>query len=223
MASRMSRRLSATGVSPRASARRAAASSTGSLMAALFKLAGQDSKAAGRPVVTRPDHRLAAAERYAAACAKGLENVIWRPNGERNVDLVQHVSGQCLRMNGDQQGAAQRLRKTDVRLAPRGGKQVVRFVDDQPVWTPSLRSQLLHVRQQFGEKGGPLLYAQGQQVDDHALGGILKDADYLADAWGAVWSADGNGDLQVVIVTFGINDAELVAVLMEPLQNSSGE
>src|SRR5207249_11858075 len=79
------------------------------------------------------------------------------------------------------------------------------------------------MRQQFGEKGGPLLHAQGQQVDDHALGGILKDADYLADAWGAVWSADGNGDLQVVIVTFGINDAELVAVLMEPLQNSSGE
>src|SRR5207248_6042431 len=79
------------------------------------------------------------------------------------------------------------------------------------------------MRQQFGEKGGPLLHAQGQQVDDHALGGILKDADYLADAWGAVWSADGNGDLQVVIVTFGINDAELVAVLMEPLENSSGE
>ena len=90
-------------------------------------------------------------------------------------------------------------------------QQVVRLVDHQPVRPAGLRPQAGEVGHELGEEGGPLVQPEAERVDDHVRAGIGKQPEDLLLLRRRRAAADRDGVAEVLVVAFGIEDAELEA------------
>jgi hypothetical protein len=102
-------------------------------------------------------------------------------------------------------------------------QKVVGLVDDHPVGAAHPGAQLLQVEHQRFEVGGPIGQRDAQQVHRGVLVGRGQNLHHLGDR-GRVLGVPQRGNVgQVGEVPLGIDDAELVALLGELLDETAGQ
>ena len=108
--------------------------------------------------------------------------------------------------------------------APTRGQQVVGLVHDQPVRPAGPRPHLLQARQQRQEERRPVRERQADQVDHRVLvrGSSAAAAPRRRRGRAARVPSD-DGLANVLVVPFGVDDAELVSRLGQPLQQAGGQ
>ena len=100
---------------------------------------------------------------------------------------------------------------------------MVGLVNDDPVWPAGGRPQFLELRQQGVEEGWPALERNAEQVDNHVLSGLREHVKHFGDTRLALRVAQHDRLCQLRIITFRVDDAELVLALCETLEHASGQ
>ncbi len=85
-----------------------------------------------------------------------------------------------------------------------------------------LRPQVLQARQQRQKEGRPVLQRLADQVDDGVLRGIFEQPDHLVHDGRLLVRAQGHRVFEGFVIAFGIDDAELIALLVQPLEDAGG-
>ena len=87
------------------------------------------------------------------------------------------------------------------------------LVHHHPVRPAGSSSQLVHAREELLEEFGALRKPESEEVDGHVFVRTLEDAHHLADGWWPVGRSNRHGHGEVVVVSLGIDDAELVPLV----------
>jgi hypothetical protein len=61
---------------------------------------------------------------------------------------------------------------------------------------------------------------KSEQIDHDLLRGMLQELEYFLHAWWPVTVADDDGAREILVVTLGIDEAELESLLCQALQES---
>src|SRR5262245_50160318 len=97
------------------------------------------------------------------------------------------------------------------------------FVDHDPMWPAAARPQLLESRQQLLEERRPIGDSYAQQAYDRVLVGFLQQIHDCVDAGLALGVAEGHSARERLVVALRVDDAELVALFSQALQDRGRE
>src|SRR5262245_40505218 len=96
----------------------------------------------------------------------------------------------------------------------------MRCGDQQPVRPAGTRPQIEERRQEPGEELGPVLAADSEEIDRHALGGGVEKLNNLAHGRSSLRVSEGRGRSDALEVALGIEDAELIIEIAQLLQEA---
>ena len=95
----------------------------------------------------------------------------------------------------------------------------MRLIEQQPVGPSRPRPELQDRREQLPEKHGAILEPHPEEIDGHALSGRLQQLDHLPHGRGRVPRRLSPWRPNLLEVSLGIKNAELVVKIAELLEN----
>jgi hypothetical protein len=100
---------------------------------------------------------------------------------------------------------------------------MVGLVNNDPVRPAGGCPELLELRQKRVEERWPSLELDAEQIDDHVLRRLREHVKHFGDTRLALRIAEYDRSLELGIVAFWIDDAELVLALRETFENARGQ
>src|SRR5690606_24994314 len=136
---------------------------------------------------------------------------------------AQHVGRQELGMHGHEQDVDELLGEERVRRLPRGGHQMVRLVEYEPVRPAVAHPHVQQLGQEFDELLGTLRDRDAGHADDAAREEVLEHLHGFLERRLDVRSADDDRAFQLLVVAFGVHEAELVVALAQRVDDTLGD
>src|SRR5215472_523925 len=116
-------------------------------------------------------------------------------------------------MNGDENGRFQKLGNQGIRRRPRRRKEMMGFIDDEPMWTCAAGTQVHDVWKKASKITCPVVHLNAEQIDDYALFAKLQGAENGFRVRRLFRAAERQRVREAVIVPLGIDETELIAML----------
>src|SRR6187200_98684 len=96
------------------------------------------------------------------------------------------------------------------------------FIHQNTMRSTGLQTPLLQLRQQFQKEGRAILERKPNQIHDNLRLWSFEGSDHLGDRRASLGISEDDHFLHRRVISFGINDADLITLVNQLLENGIG-